>query len=191
MVVMAPKDEQELRDMLFTAVRYGKGPIALRYPRGNALGVSLRPGFQELPLGRSETLRGGRDIALLAVGTMANHAMEAAEILSKQGIEAEVVNARFVKPLDLDMVRDVAGRLPVVMTIEDNVIVGGFGSAVCEALQSLQKADTPVKLHGLPDGWVEHGTPAELYQLVKLDAAGIADTAASYLRSRQTHGITA
>ncbi len=191
MVVMAPKDEQELRDMLFTAVRYEKGPIALRYPRGNAVGVEVRPGFRSLPIGRSETLRKGRDIALLAVGTMANHALEAAEILATQGIEAEVVNARFVKPLDTVMLRDVTGRIPAVMTIEDNVVVGGFGAAVCEALQDMGRTETAVRVHGLPDGWVEHGTPQELYRLVHLDAAGIAETAASFLNSRQPHDVSA
>lgn len=191
MVVMAPKDEQELRDMLFTAVQYGKGPIALRYPRGNAVGMPVRPGFQELPIGRSETLRQGRDIAILAVGTMANQAQQASEILSRQGIEAEVVNVRFVKPLDLEMLKDVAGRIPAIMTVEDNVVTGGFGSAICEALQDLQMTEVAVKVHGLPDGWVEHGTPSELYQIVRLDAAGIAETASSFLSSRHTHGVSA
>lgn len=191
MVVMAPKDEQELRDMLFTAVQYGKGPIALRYPRGNAVGVPVREGFQGLPIGHSETLRAGRDIAILAVGTMAHQALKAAEILSGQGIEAEVVNARFIKPLDLEMLKDVAGRIPAIMTVEDNVITGGFGSAVCEALQELRATEIAVKVHGLPDGWVEHGTPSELYEIVQLDAAGIAETAASFLSSRHTHGVSA
>jgi 1-deoxy-D-xylulose-5-phosphate synthase len=191
MVVMAPKDEQELRDMLFTAVQYGKGPIALRYPRGNAVGVPVRPDFKELPIGRSETLRTGRDIALLAVGTMANHALDAAAILAQQGVEAEVVNVRFVKPLDLELLKEVSSRIPAIMTIEDNVIVGGFGSGVCEALQDLGRTAATVKVHGLPDGWVEHGTPSELYRLVQLDAAGIAETAMSFLRSRETHGVSA
>jgi 1-deoxy-D-xylulose-5-phosphate synthase len=191
LVVMAPKDEQELRDMLFTAVQYGKGPIALRYPRGNAVGVPVRPGFQDLPIGRSETLRAGRDIAILAVGTMANQALQASEILARQGIEAEVVNARFVKPLDLRILEDVARRIPAILTVEDNVVTGGFGSAVCEALQELHLTETSVKVHGLPDGWVEHGTPSELYEIARLDAAGIAETAATFLSSRHTHGVSA
>jgi 1-deoxy-D-xylulose-5-phosphate synthase len=191
LVVMAPKDEQELRDMLFTAVQHRKGPIALRYPRGNALGVPVRPGFQELAIGKSETLRSGRDIAILAVGTMAHQAMLASEILARQGIEAEVVNARFIKPLDVEMLKDVAARIPAIMTVEDNVITGGFGSGICEALQDLKMHETAVKIHGLPDGWVEHGTPSELYQIVRLDAAGIAETAASFLSSRHTHNVSA
>ncbi|MEK6649868.1 MAG: 1-deoxy-D-xylulose-5-phosphate synthase [Bacteroidota bacterium] len=191
MVVMAPKDEQELRDMLYTAVEYKKGPIAIRYPRGNAMGVPARAGFRALPIGRGETLRRGRDIALLAIGTMANHALAAADELAAGGIEAEVLNFRFVKPLDMDLLRDVATRLPALMTIEDNVTQGGFGSAVLEGLQELGLTDVWVKLHGLPDAYVEHGTPQELYRIVHLDPAGIAGVAASFLGSRQRHDVTA
>ncbi|OGU69955.1 MAG: 1-deoxy-D-xylulose-5-phosphate synthase [Ignavibacteria bacterium RIFCSPLOWO2_02_FULL_55_14] len=188
MVVMSPKDEQELRDMLYTAVEYKKGPIAMRYPRGNALGLSLRPGFEKIPIGKGETLRTGKDIALLAVGPLVNNAMEAAELLTKEGIEAEVVNMRFVKPLDLDIVSSIAARIPNFLTIEDNVIQGGFGSAVLEGLQSIGSTDTAVKLHGLPDDFVEHGTPQELYHMLKLDAPGIAEVAKAFLASRQQSG---
>jgi len=174
--------------MLYTAVEYKKGPIAMRYPRGNALGLSLRPGFEKIPIGKGETLRTGKDIALLAVGPLVNNAMEAAELLTKEGIEAEVVNMRFVKPLDLDIVSSIAARIPNILTIEDNVIQGGFGSAVLEGLQSIGSTDTAVKLHGLPDDFVEHGTPQELYHMLKLDAPGIAEVAKAFLASRQQSG---
>ena len=189
MVVMAPKDEQELRDMLYTAVEYRGGPIALRYPRGNALGVPLRKQFARLEIGKAETLRTGKDVALLAVGNMVPGAQGAAEILSKEGIEAEVVNMRFVKPLDDERIRELAGRIGSIVTVEDNVIQGGFGSAVLESLCKLGFTDTLVKLHGLPDEFVDHGTPQELHRILRLDAAGIAAVTKEFLSSR--HGKTA
>jgi 1-deoxy-D-xylulose-5-phosphate synthase len=185
MVVMAPKDEQELRDMLFTAIEYKEGPIALRYPRGNVLGVPIRQDFQKLEIGRGETVRKGKDVAILAIGNMVSHAIGAAEILKEAGIEAEVVNMRFVKPIDDELVRSAAEQIGAILTVEDNAINGGFGSAVLESLarQGLNKAS--VKLHGLPDEFVEHGTPNELYKLLRLDARGIAEVAKQLLQSRQ------
>ena len=186
MVVMAPKDEQELRDMLYTAVQYEGGPIALRYPRGTAQGVPLRPGFQALPIGRGEVVREGTDIAILAIGNMAVNALAAATRLSTEGIEAEVVNMRFVKPLDEDLLRSVAGKCRMILTVEDNVIQGGFGSAVLEAYSRMGITDLTVKLHGLPDTFVEHGTPSELYRMLRLDAAGIAGVASEFVKTRDT-----
>ncbi len=186
MVVMAPKDEQELRDMLYTAVTSVKGPVALRYPRGNALGVPLRDGFRALPLGKAETLRTGKDVAILAIGTMAGNALAAADLLRADGIDAEVVNMRFVKPIDEDLLRSVASRCDAIVTVEDNVVQGGFGSAVLEALARIGAARIPVCLHGLPDTFVEHGSPAELHRLVRLDAGGIADVTRAFVRSNQS-----
>lgn len=177
MVVMAPKDEQELRDMLYTAIEYRKGPIALRYPRGNALGVPLRSGFQKIEIGKGEILRSGKDIALLAVGTMVHHSLQAAELLQQQGVNAEVVNMRFVKPIDKELLIDVCSRIKVLVTIEDNVIKGGFGSAVLETIAELGIENVHIRLHGLPDSFVEHGSPAQLYRLLQLDAEGIAQVA--------------
>ncbi|RPI00222.1 MAG: 1-deoxy-D-xylulose-5-phosphate synthase, partial [Ignavibacteriae bacterium] len=125
MVIMAPRDEQELRDMLYTAVNYTQGPISLRYPRGHALGVPVREGFQQLEIGKAETVRTGNDIALLAIGNMVPHALQAAEELSREGIEAEVVNMRFVKPLDEELLVSLSRRFQTMMTIEDNVVQGG------------------------------------------------------------------
>jgi 1-deoxy-D-xylulose-5-phosphate synthase len=186
MVVMAPKDEQELRDMLYTAVEYKKGPIALRYPRGNALGVPLRKEFHKLEIGKAETLRAGKDVAILAIGNMATNALEAAEILAKEGIDAEVVNMRFAKPIDDAVIRSVASRIDCVVTVEDNVVHGGFGSAVLESLSRQGLANLSVKLHGLPDDFVEQGTPNELHKMLKLDSRGIADTVKEFLTSRQS-----
>ena len=188
MVVMAPKDEQELRDMLYTAVEYRGGPIALRYPRGNSLGVTLRPGFQKLEIGRGETLRRGKNVAILAIGNLVPHAVAAAELLAADGIEAEVVNMRFVKPIDDDLVRSLAQRIDAFVTVEDNVIEGGFGSAVLESLSKQGLTHVAVKLHGLPNGFVEHGTPNELYRMLMLDAPGMAQVVREFLHSRENAG---
>jgi 1-deoxy-D-xylulose-5-phosphate synthase len=182
MVIMAPKDEQELRDMLFTAVEYTQGPIALRYPRGQALGVSVRDGFQKLEIGKAEIVRTGKDIALLAIGNMVPNAIKAAEVLSSIGIEAEVVNMRFAKPIDEELLKSLTQRITLWMTIEDNVIHGGFGAGVLEALSHCGISDVSVKIHGLPDDFIEQGSPSELHHLVKLDAEGIADVAKEYLK---------
>jgi 1-deoxy-D-xylulose-5-phosphate synthase len=183
MVIMAPKDEQELRDMLFTAIEYKKGPIALRYPRGCALGLKLRDGFEKLEIGRSETLRTGSDVALLAVGNMVQNAMKAAELLHKEGIEAEVVNMRFVKPVDVEMLRSLTKRIGILVTVEDNVADGGCGSGILEALSGLGIPDVRVKVHGLPDEFIEHGSIEELHRLTKLDAAGIFEIAKEHIKS--------
>ncbi|MGH2566731.1 MAG: transketolase C-terminal domain-containing protein, partial [Bacteroidota bacterium] len=189
MVIMAPKDEQELRDMLYTAVEYKKGPIALRYPRGNAQGVSVREGFQTVEIGKAETVRSGRDVAILAIGNMVPNAMKSADLLSKDGIEAEVVNMRFVKPLDEEIVKAIAARFDSVVTVEDNVVHGGFGSVVLETLAKYGLTNVLVKLHGVPDQFIEHGTPGELHQLLKLDAAGIAEVTKEFLSTK--HGKSA
>lgn len=185
MVVMAPKDEQELRDMLYTAVEYKNGPIALRYPRGNALGVPLRKEFRRLDIGKGEIVRRGRDIAILAIGNMVPSSLRAAELLAADGLEAEVANMRFVKPLDDELVRDLASRFDSIMTVEDNTIHGGLGSAVLESLSKQQIHGIAVRLHGLPDAFVDHGTPEELHHLHKLDGQGIAEIARSFLSSRK------
>jgi 1-deoxy-D-xylulose-5-phosphate synthase len=183
MVVMAPKDEQELRDMLYTAIEYKQGPIALRYPRGNALGLPLRNGFRKLDIGKAETLHKGKDVALLAIGNMVSNTMKAAQLLYEEGIEAEVVNMRFVKPLDEELLKSLAQRINTFITVEDNVIYGGFGAGVLEALSRLDISHVSVKVHGLPDKFIEHGSPVELYRMVKLDGAGIAEVAKEYLNT--------
>ncbi len=181
MTVMAPKDEQELRNMLFSAVYHYKGPVSLRYPRGNSIGVELQP-MQALPLGKSETLRQGEDIAILAIGNMVYPALAAADILAEQGISVEVVNARFVKPLDTTMLDDICSRFSKVLTVEDGQKQGGFGSAVMEYIGSTHNRTTDLYIHGLDDVFIDHGTQEELWADCKLNAAGIADTARAFLR---------
>ncbi len=181
MAILSPKDESELRDMLYTAVLHEGGPIAVRYPRGNGVGVALKEGFDLIPFGKGETLRAGTDVALLGIGTMTNSALKAAELLAKEGISAEVVNMRFVKPIDGDLLRAVSLRIPAVVTIEDNVVAGGFGSAVSEFYASDGVTGVRHLSLGIPDRFVDHGTPQELYADLGLDPAGIARSVATFL----------
>lgn len=183
MVVMAPKDEAELRNMLYTATLYKKGAIALRYPRGNALGVPVGD-FEKLEIGKGEIVREGKDIAILAIGNMVHNSLKAAEMLAKKGIDIEVVNMRFVKPLDADILKNTFSKFNKILTVEDNTILGGFGSAVSEfAEQYGFKND--ILLHGLPDKFIEHGKPEELHADLKLDAEGIADVTEEFYKKER------
>ena len=181
MAIMAPKDESELRDMLYTAVQHEGGPIALRYPRGNGVGVPMKEGFDLISFGKGETLRAGRDVALLAIGTMTNVALKAAELLAHAGIAAEVVNMRFVKPLDTDLLREVALRIPRLVTLEDNVLIGGFGSAVAEFLAADGIAGVRLLSLGIPDRFIDHGTPQDLQAELGLDPPGVARSVTAFL----------
>ena len=171
MVVMAPKDENELRHMLKTALEY-EGPIALRYPRGRAIGVSLEPNLKTLPIGEAEILMEGEDILVLAIGYMVQPAIEAAKRLQEEGFYPILVNARFVKPLDQALLERLAPKVKAIITVEENVIAGGFGSAVMERLQSLG-INIPVIPIGLPDQFLPHGAQAFLRQRYGLDVQGI------------------
>ncbi len=166
LVVMAPADENECRRMLTTAFLHD-GPAAVRYPRGHGPGVPLDPGLEPLPIGKAELLRQGRRIALLALGSMVAPAREVGERL-----DATVVNLRFVKPLDETTIRAVAATHDVLVTLEENAVIGGAGAEVARIVQTL---DTPPRLLrlGLPDRFIEHGDPALLLRLVGLDADGI------------------
>jgi 1-deoxy-D-xylulose-5-phosphate synthase len=181
MAIMAPRNESELRDMLYTAVQHEGGPIALRYPRGNGTGVPLKEGFDLIPFGKGETLRTGSDVALLAIGTMANTALAAAEELARGGVAAEVVSMRFVKPIDGDLLREVARRIPRLVTLEENVTIGGFGSAVTEFLAADGISGVRTLSLGLPDRFIDHGTPQELHAELGLDPPGVARSVTAFL----------
>lgn len=183
-VLMAPKDEQELRDMLYTATLYKKGPIALRYPRGNALGVEIKP-FSQIPIGKGEIIETGSDAAIIAIGDMVDVGMKARALLANENIDIEVINARFVKPLDGELLKDVFSRHKKVITLEDNVITGGFGSAILEFVNQNKIAGVDILVHGLPDKFVEHGTPDELFHDLKLDAKGVAEVIKDHLLSKE------
>jgi 1-deoxy-D-xylulose-5-phosphate synthase len=175
MVIMAPKDESELRDMLYTATIYNKGPVAIRYPRGNGVGVPLKENFDLIEIGKAEILREGNDIAILAVGSMVYPSLKASEKLSSYGIEAMVVNMRFVKPLDEELLDYVFERFDKVVTVEENTIRGGFGSAVLEYAAMRGVKNVKFLIHGIPDEFIEHGTQNELWRMLKLDPDGIVE----------------
>jgi 1-deoxy-D-xylulose-5-phosphate synthase len=164
--VMAPADENECRQMLYTAFSLGS-PAAVRYPRGSGPGVPVRREFQALPIGKGEIRRSGRRIAILAFGAMLKPALEAAEAL-----DASLANMRFVKPLDTALVRQLAETHELLVTVEEHQVMGGAGSAVCEALAGLG-LEKRVLVLGLPDRFIDHGEPAKLLASVGLDAAGI------------------
>jgi 1-deoxy-D-xylulose-5-phosphate synthase len=189
MLIMAPKDESELRDMLYTAVKHPGGPIAIRYPRGNGLGVDLKTDFELLPIGKAETLRTGSDVAVLAIGDMVAPSLQAAAALAHEGIECEVVNMRFVKPLDEDLLKDIVSRLKNIVTVENNAVLGGFGSAVSEFVAAHGHSGTRVTMHGIGDRFVDHGSPAELADELGLDGPGIAEAIRSVLHPASSHTI--
>lgn len=189
-VVMAPKDEAELRDMLYTALEHD-GPIALRYPRGKGEGVNLHKGFEKIPIGKGEILRQGEDITLIGIGNMVYRCLEAAENLSKSGINATVINARFVKPIDRDLILEEIKKTRRVITVEENTLIGGFGSAVLELLaeEGLEYAESElaedqsgiiqIKRIGLPDRFIEHGSQRKLYAIYGLTSESIYEKARS------------
>jgi len=176
MVLMAPADENELRRMLLTALQHD-GPIALRYPRGAATGVPIDKAAAALPLGKAKVLTKGDDILILAIGRPVNDALAAYENLKAQGILATVVNCRFVKPLDVNLICSLAHNIPHVITIEENVRQGGFGSAVLEALHDEGISGTRVERIGVADTFVEHGPQQLLRSLYGIDAAAIVKAA--------------
>jgi 1-deoxy-D-xylulose-5-phosphate synthase len=172
LIIMAPKDERELRDMLFSAMNFNH-PTAIRYPRGAGVGVSLAGEAQTIPLGQWETLKEGKDALVLAIGNTVYPALEAAERLVFKGISVSVVNARFLKPLDEKVLEQAAQRYSLVVTVEENVLQGGFGSAVMEKLHQLKAGGLRVRSVGIPDRFVEQGPPKKIRSLYGLDAEGI------------------
>lgn len=181
MCVMAPKDEEELRHMLATAIAI-PGPAAVRYPRGAGLGVALTDSFEKLPVGKAEVLQEKGEIAFLAVGTMVEHAKAAAAILAEEGIEAAVVNMRFIKPLDTALIDAMAKTKKLIITAEENVLAGGFGSAVAECLADSGQ-QVPLVRFGIPDRFIEQGTRKELLSLCGLQPEQMAER----VRERLSH----
>jgi 1-deoxy-D-xylulose-5-phosphate synthase len=184
MTLMAPKDENELQHMLATAVALGK-PAAVRYPRGNGYGVPLDQSFKVLPAGKAELLREGDDGALLAVGTMVAPALEAAAELEEQhGIRLTVVNARFIKPLDNELIRELAVKCGTLVTLEENALQGGFGTAVLELLEEQGLSGTRVLRLGYHDSYIPQGEQHELRAMLGLDPAGIAASIHAFHRPK-------
>ncbi len=173
LIVAAPMDENELQHLLYTAVK-SDHPMAIRYPRDSGLGVELDTELHEIPIGKGESLRYGKDLAILAIGTMVAPALEAAQELASKGIEATVINARFAKPLDSELIADIASYTKRLVTVEENALSGGFGSSIVQLLQQSGISDIQVKSIGIPDEFVEQGTQAILRSKYALDAKGIA-----------------
>ena len=172
LTLMSPKDENEFRNMLYSAFEYHR-PVAIRYPRGSGFGVKMDSDFALVPHGKGELLKQGNDVLLLAIGNMVMPAMEAAKSLSEKGIDAAVINARFVKPLDTDLILEWAKTTGVVLTIEENAQNGGFGSAVLESLSSSGAFDVRTKILGIPDRFIAQGTQQQLREEVGLTPKGI------------------
>jgi 1-deoxy-D-xylulose-5-phosphate synthase len=171
MVVMAPKDENELRHMLYTAINLN-GPAALRFPRGNGTGVTLDPDFKTLEIGKAEILREGSDIGILALGAMVHPAMEAASRLEGLGIHATVINARYVKPLDEELICCLAAEKQFLVTAEEGTEAGGFGASVATLLQD-RKIPASLLRIAVPDRIIPHGAPDLLHAKYGLDVDGI------------------
>jgi 1-deoxy-D-xylulose-5-phosphate synthase len=189
MVVMAPKDEDELADMMKTGLQL-PGPSAIRYPRGAVVGVPRKPEPCVLPIGRAELLQDGVDVAILGLGPMTAMAWELAARLERDGFSAAVINPRFVKPIDREMLQRYAARVAAFVTIEDHVKMGGFGSAVIEALQEIGSA-VPVVRIGWPDQFIEHGKIESLRAKYGLTAEAAQAQVTPLLVHRQRRALVA
>ena len=173
-VLMAPKDEAEMQEMIVTGITH-KGPIAMRYPRGNGIGVPMQDeDWEALPIGKAEVLREGKDVLLLAYGSMVYPSLQVAELLNEHGISATVVNARFAKPLDTELIVPLAQKIGKVVTVEEGCLMGGFGSAVLEALSD-ENVLVPVYRIGVPDILVEHASPEQSFNSLGLSSGQICD----------------
>ncbi len=176
MVVMAPKDEDELRCMLAAAIDHN-GPVAIRYPRGVALGVPLQKNPEPVPIGKAEVITQGDDLLIIAIGNMVHVALQAHQKLKEDGINVTVMNGRFIKPIDSASIIELVRQIPFVLTLEENAIQGGFGSAVLETLNDHGVSPIQLKRIGLPDMFIEHGSPSILRAQHGLDVDGIVGAA--------------
>ena len=187
LVIMMPKDENEGQHMVKTAIDYNDGPIAMRYPRGNGLGVPMDETLRTIPIGSWEVLREGTDAAILTFGTTIPMALEAAETLSQKGIHVKVVNARFIKPLDTAMLDKLFAAGMPIMTVEEAVLAGGFGSAVLEYAHDISYADSyPIQRMGIPDHFIEHGNVNELLAEIGMTADHIVEHMETFVQSTCT-----
>ena len=172
MVVASPSDENEMQSLLFTAVN-SKQPFAIRYPRGSGEGVPLTAVLSELPVGKAELIKGGADLTIAAIGPVVNEAVSAAENLKNEGIDCAVINARYIKPLDADLILSQLGKSKNLLTVEESSSMGGFGSSVLELVHRSNVPDAKVRCLGIPDRFIEHGTQEQLRSMLEIDAAGI------------------
>jgi 1-deoxy-D-xylulose-5-phosphate synthase len=182
--VAAPRDENELQHLLYTAVNSGQA-MAIRYPRGQGLGVPLDTILHKIQIGEWEVMREGSDVAILAVGATVAPALEAAHELAANGVNAAVINARFVKPLDTELMTKLVRSVPRLVTVEENTLSGGFGSSVAKLLQDMGVGGVPLKTIGIPDKYVEQGTQAEIRAKYGLDANSIARQVLSFIHGHK------
>ncbi|WP_415749778.1 1-deoxy-D-xylulose-5-phosphate synthase [Bacillus velezensis] len=173
LVLMMPKDENEGRHMVNTALNYEEGPIAMRFPRGNGLGVKMDKELKTIPIGTWEVLRPGKDAVILTFGTTIEMALEAAEELQKEGLSVHVVNARFIKPIDKQMMKAILNEGLPILTIEEAVLEGGFGSTILEYAHDLGMYHTPIDRMGIPDRFIEHGSVTALLEEIGLTKAEV------------------
>ena len=178
MTLMVPKDEAELRHMLYTALTHS-GPVAIRYPRGCGVGAPLNGEYRALPIGQAEVLREGQELLIISVGSMVMPALETASQLEKEGFSIGVVNSRFVKPLDPTLV-ETAQRIGKVLVLEENSRSGGLGGAILELFSYRNAHDVRLKRLGLPDRFIEHGPATVLKQKYGLDVASIVKEARDF-----------
>ncbi|HZD41895.1 MAG TPA: transketolase C-terminal domain-containing protein, partial [Terriglobales bacterium] len=185
MVAMAPMDENELQHMVKTAIEH-RGPICFRYPRGQGWGSELDPELRTLEVGKAELLRTGEDLAIFAIGHPVLPALRAAGDLARLGIDAAVINARFLKPLDRGLLLQTALRVPYVITVEDHALNGGFGSAVLELFADEQVTGVEIKRLGIPDRFIPHGSQDELRRLCGIDQQSIFHAAVQMIKQKKT-----
>jgi 1-deoxy-D-xylulose-5-phosphate synthase len=169
---MVPKDENEFQHMIKTAIEC-PGPVAFRYPRGKGVGIGRDVSLHSIDIGKGEVLREGQDILIIAIGTTVYPSLRAAQRLAEVGIQAAVINGRFLKPLDATLLCDWAKKTGKVVTVEENVLQGGFGSAVLELFQERGLLSTQIKRLGIPDIFIEHGPQALLREKYGIDENGI------------------
>lgn len=172
LIISSPLNEQDLRDMMFTASEYDEQAWAIRYPRGASTGMEVRKGFQSMEIGKGICLREGESVAILSFGPIGKYVTEAADQLSEEGIEIGHYDMRFAKPIDEELLDEICRKYDHIITLEDGARLGGFGSAVAEYLAEKESKPT-LKIMGLPDRIIEHGTQEELHAEVGIDVEGI------------------
>lgn len=185
MVLMMPKDENEGQHMVNTAMKYDDGPISMRFPRGNGIGVPLDEDLKTIPIGSWEVLKDGEDACILTFGTTIQMALDAAAQLEETGLSIKVVNARFIKPLDEPMLHDLLGQEMPILTIEEAILQGGFGSAVLEFAHENNYHNAKVNRMGIPDQFIEHGSVSKLLEEIGMTTENVVKLLTSMIPQKQ------
>jgi 1-deoxy-D-xylulose-5-phosphate synthase len=188
MVLMMGKDENELQHMVYSALKYEDGPIAIRFPRGNGTGIQMDEEFENIPIGSWEVLKEGDDVAILTFGTTIPMAIEAWEILAKSGISARVINARFIKPLDNKLLHELYAQNMPILTLEEAVLQGGFGSAVLEHASD-SRANIMIDRMGIPDCFIEHGSVTKLMEEIGLTTPDLVERVKTLVKRKSEKGL--